>query len=75
MNNPQLGHLVAPTLTFNERVEREIGDTDPSLRDVARQNRDCEDRAVQLHARINELSVQIAAVEKRFKSLQTAGLR
>ena len=73
---PILGdRLVAPTLAFDERLEQEIGDTERTLRDVARQNRDYEDRFVQLHARINLLSAQIAALEKRSKFLQTAGLR
>jgi hypothetical protein len=62
-----------PCLEFNERLEREIGDTDGSLKDVARQNRDCADRAIKLAVKINLLRAQLANVKKPAKLFQTAG--
>ncbi len=66
--------MIEPCLAFNERLEQEIADTDSSLREVARQNRDCADRAIKLNVRINVLRAELAAVEKRGKSFQTAGV-
>ena len=55
--------MVQPYLAFHESLEHEIADSESALRDVARQNRDCADRAIQLNARINALDAQIATLE------------
>lgn len=55
--------LIAPSLAFNESLEHEIGDMEGSLREVARQNRDCADHAIRLTARINALDAQIDTLE------------
>jgi len=60
-------------LEFGERLEEAVADGNPGLADVARQNRDCAERAMKLVIRINRLRSEIAAVkkvEKRF--FQTA---
>jgi len=61
-----------PLLEFNERLEQEIGDTDPSLKDAARQNRDCADHAIRLLAKINHIRAEIAKDKRTPKSVQTA---
>jgi hypothetical protein len=59
-------------LEFNERLEQEIADTDPSLKDAARQNRDCADRAIQLLVKINHVRAEIARDKKTPKPAETA---
>ncbi len=53
-----------PWMELNERVEWEVVDTDPALKEVARQNRECADVALKLMSRINVLKAQIAKAEK-----------
>jgi hypothetical protein len=62
----------AAVLEFNERIEQEIGDTDPTLKDAARQNRDCADRAIQLLVKINHIRAEIARDKKTLKPAETA---
>jgi hypothetical protein len=62
-----------PCLEFNERLEHEIGDTDGALKEVARQNRDCADRAIKLTVKINLLRAQLANIKKPAGLFQTAG--
>jgi hypothetical protein len=64
--------IIEPYLAFNERLEHEIADTDPSMRDIARQNRDYADRAIQLQVRLNLLRAQLAEAEKSSKAFLTA---
>lgn len=59
-------------LEFNERLEQEIADTDPTLKDAARQNRDCADRAIQLLVKINHIRAEIAKDKKTAKPAETA---
>src|ERR1051325_3673619 len=47
-------------LDFNERLEQEIADTDPTLKEAARQNRDCADHAIRLLVKINHIRSEIA---------------
>ena len=63
---------VGPSIELNERIEQEIVDANPVLQDVARQNRDCVDRALNLLMRINLLQTQIAQLTKPEKLLKTA---
>jgi len=57
---------------FNERLEQEIADTDPSLKDAARQNRDCADHAIRLLVKINHIRAEIAKDKRTPKPVQTA---
>jgi hypothetical protein len=61
----QMGNdtMVATCLAFNQSLEHEIGDLEGSLREVARQNRDCADHAIRLTAQINALDAQIDALK------------
>jgi hypothetical protein len=59
-------------LEFNERLEQEIAETDPTLKDAARQNRDCADQAVRLLVRINQIRAEIARDKKTPKPAETA---
>jgi hypothetical protein len=59
-------------LEFNERLEQEIADTDPTLKDAARENRDCADRAIQLLVKINHIRTEIAKDKKTLKPAETA---
>jgi hypothetical protein len=56
-------------LEFGERLEEAVADTNPGLADVARQNRDCAERAIKLVLRINQLRSEIALVTKPEKKL------
>jgi hypothetical protein len=58
----------AALLEFNERIEQEIVETDFTLKDAARQNRDCADRAIQLLVKINHIRAEIAK-DKRTPTL------
>jgi hypothetical protein len=62
----------ASLLEFNEHLEQEIGETDPSLKDAARQNRDCADHAIRLLVKINHARAEIAKDKKKSKQVQTA---
>jgi hypothetical protein len=57
---------------FNEHLEREIADTDSSLKDAARQNRDCADHAIRLLVKINHIRAEIAKDKRTQKPVQTA---
>jgi hypothetical protein len=59
-------------LEFNLRLEQEIAETDPSLKDAASQNRDCADHAIRLLVKINHIRSEIARDKKTAKSVQTA---
>jgi len=59
-------------LDFNEQLEQEIADTDPTLKDAARQNRDCADHAVRLLVKINHIRAEIAKDKRSQKPVQTA---
>jgi hypothetical protein len=59
-------------LEFNDRLEQEISETDPTLKDAARQNRDCADNAIRLLVKINHIRHEIARDKKVSKSVQTA---
>jgi hypothetical protein len=59
-------------LEFNGRLEEEIVETDPTLKDAARQNRDCGDRAIQLLVKINHIRAEIARDKKSPKAPETA---
>lgn len=65
--------MIEPCLAFSERLEQEITDTDASMRDIARQNRDYADHAIKLNVRIKTLRAQLAQAEKESKSFLTAG--
>jgi hypothetical protein len=60
--------IVAATLEFNEHIESEIGDADPALKAVARQNRDCAERAIKLRVRIKALNEEIAKASRPSRS-------
>jgi hypothetical protein len=62
----------AALLEFNERLEQEIADTDPTLKDAARQNRDCTEHAIRLLVRINHIRAEIAKDKKTAKPAETA---
>jgi hypothetical protein len=62
----------ADLLEFNERLEQEIDDTDPTLKEAARQNRDCADHAIRLLVKINHIRAEIARDEKTPKPAETA---
>jgi hypothetical protein len=62
----------AALLDFNERLEQEIADTDPTLIDAARQNRDCADHAIRLLVKINHIRSEIAKDKRTPKAVQTA---
>ena len=62
----------AALLDFNERLEQEIADTDPTLIDAARENRDCADHAIRLLVKINHLRSEIAKDKRTPKAVQTA---
>jgi hypothetical protein len=62
----------AALLDFNERLEQEISDTDPALKEAARQNRDCADHAIRLLVKINHLRSEIARDKRTPKPVQTA---
>jgi hypothetical protein len=59
-------------LEFNERLEQEIAETDPTLKDAARQNRDCADHAIRLLVQINQIRAEIAKNKKTAKPAETA---
>jgi len=60
-------------LEFGERLEEAISDSNPALADIARQNRDCAERAIKLVLRINQLRSEIASAKKPEKKFfQTA---
>jgi hypothetical protein len=59
-------------LEFNERLEQEIGDSDPTLKDAARQNRDCADHAIRLLVKINHIRSEIAKDKPKPKPVETA---
>jgi len=67
--------MIEPCLAFNERLEQEIADTDASMRDIARQNRDYADRTIKLNVTINTLRAQLAEAEKESKAFLTARKR
>ena len=62
----------APLLEFNEHLEQEIADTDPTLKEAARQNRDCADHAIRLLVKINHIRAEIARDKRTQKPVQTA---
>jgi hypothetical protein len=62
----------AALLEFNERLEQEIADTDPTLKDAARENRDCADHAIRLLVKINHIRSEIARDKKTSRPVQTA---
>jgi hypothetical protein len=62
----------AALLDFNEHLEQEIADTDPTLKDAARQNRDCADHAIRLLVKINHIRAEIARDKKTPKPAETA---
>jgi len=62
----------AALLEFNEHLEQEIADTDPTLKDAARQNRDCADHAIRLLVKINHIRTEIANDKKTAKPAETA---
>jgi hypothetical protein len=59
-------------LEFNQRLEQEIAETDPTLRDAASQNRECADQAIKLLVKINQLRAEIARDKKTPKPAETA---
>jgi len=59
-------------LEFNEHLEQEIAETDPTLKDAARQNRDCADHAIRLLVQINHIRAEIAKAKKTAKPAETA---
>jgi len=59
-------------LEFNQRLEQEIAETDPTLKDAAHQNRDCADHAIQLLVKINHIRAEIARDKKTPKPAETA---
>lgn len=64
----------AALLDFNERLEQEINDTDPALKESARQNRDCADHAIRLLVKINHLRSEIAKEKKTPKPVQVSSV-
>jgi len=62
----------AALLEFNERLEQEIAETDPTLKDAAHQNRVCADNAIRLLVKINRIRAEIARDKKTVKPVQTA---
>lgn len=65
----------AGLLDFYEHLEQEIADTDPTLKDAARQNRDCADHAIRLLVKINHIRSEIAKDKRTSKPVQTARAR
>jgi hypothetical protein len=61
-------------IDFNERLEQEIADTDPSLKEAARQNRDCADHAIRLLVKINHLRSEIAKDKRIPKNVQVSAV-
>jgi hypothetical protein len=59
-------------LEFNGHLEQEIAETDPTLKDAARQNRDCADHAIRLLVQINHIRAEIAKDKKTAKPAETA---
>jgi hypothetical protein len=64
--------MVPGCFEFGERLEEAVADGNPGLADVARQNRDCAERAVKLVVRINRLRDEIASANKPDKLFQSA---
>jgi hypothetical protein len=64
----------AALLDFNERLEQEIADTDPTLKESARQNRDCADHAIRLLVKINHLRSEIAKDKRTPKAVQVSAV-
>ncbi len=61
-------------LDFNERLEQEIAETDPSLKESARQNRDCADHAIRLLVKINHIRSEIAKDKRTPKAVQVSAV-
>jgi hypothetical protein len=59
-------------LEFNQRLEQEIAETDPTLKDAASQNRECAERAIQLLVKINHIRAEIARDKKTPNPPETA---
>jgi hypothetical protein len=64
----------ASLLDFNERLEQEIAETDPTLKESARQNRDCADHAIRLLVKINHLRSEIAKDKRIPKNVQVSAV-
>lgn len=61
-------------LDFNERLEQEIADTDSTLKESARQNRDCADHAIRLLVKINRIRSEIAKDKRTPKAVQVSAV-
>lgn len=61
-------------LDLNERLEQEITETDPALKESARQNRDCAEHAIRLLVKINYLRSEIAKDKRIPKNVQVSAV-